>query len=65
MGILKKGGGGGFPQRLSIKNLPAMLQTQETWVLSPGREDSLEKEIATHSCNLAWEILRTEEPSRL
>ena len=55
----------GFPQRLSVKNLPAMLETQKTWVLFPGREDSLEKEIATHSINHAWEILRTEEPGRL
>ena len=55
----------GFPQRLGVKNLPAMLETQETWVLSPGREDSLEKEIATHSSTLAWKIPWTEEPGRL
>ena len=64
LGILKKKKLG-FPQRLGVKNLPAMLETQETWVLSPGREDSLEKEIATHSINRAWEILRTEKPGRL
>ena len=29
---------------------------QETWVLSLGREDPLEKEMATHSRILAWEI---------
>ena len=34
----------------SVKNLPAM---EETWVWSLGREDSLEKEIATHSSILA------------
>ena len=31
----------------------------------PGREDSLEKELATHSSTLAWEIPWTEEPGRL
>ena len=41
------------------KNLPA---TQETWVQSLGREDSLEKRMATHSSILAWRILWTEEP---
>ena len=30
-----------------------------------GQEDPLEKEMATHSSNLAWEILREEEPGRL
>ena len=34
-------------------------------VLSLGLEDSLEKEIATHSNILAWEIPWTEEPSGL
>jgi len=32
-----------------VKNLPAMQETQETWVQSLGQEDSLEKEMATHS----------------
>ena len=45
-----------------VKNLPAM---QETWVLSLGWEDPLEKEKATHSSILAWEIPRTEESGRL
>ena len=45
-----------------VKNLPAV---QETWVQFPGLEDSLEKEIATHSYILAWEILWAEEPGRL
>ena len=36
-----------------VKNVPAM---QETWVLSPGQEDLLEKETATHSSILAWKI---------
>ena len=35
---------------------------EEMWVHSLGREDPLEKEIATHSCILAWKILWTEEP---
>jgi len=36
-----------------IKCLPAM---QETWVLSLGQEDPLEKEMATHSSTLAWKF---------
>ena len=44
------------------KRLPAM---QENWVRSLGWEDSLEKEMATHSSTLAWKIPRTEEPGRL
>ena len=44
-----------------VKNLPAMRETQ---VLSLGREDPLEKEMATHSRILAWEILWTEKPGR-
>ena len=35
---------------------------QETWVQSLGREDPLEKEMATHSSTLAWKIPRMEEP---
>ena len=34
----------------------------ETWVQSLGREDPLEREIATHSSILVWRIPRTEEP---
>ena len=37
----------------------------KTWVGSLGREDSLEKEMATHSSTLAWKIPWTEEPGRL
>ena len=37
----------------------------ETWVWSLGREDPLEKEMATHSSTLAWRITRTEEPGGL
>ena len=35
---------------------------QETLVQSLGREDPLEKEVATHSSILAWRIPWTEEP---
>ena len=38
---------------------------QETWVQSLGQEDSLEKEMATHSSIPAWRIPYTEEPGRL
>ena len=37
----------------------------ETWVQSLGWGDPLEKELATHSSILAWEILWTEEPGGL
>ena len=43
-----------------VKNLPAM---QETWVLSLGREDPLEKDMAPHSSILAWRIPWSEEPA--
>ena len=36
---------------LTVKRLPTMW---EIWVLSLGREDPLEKEMATHSSTLAW-----------
>ena len=42
-----------------------MQETQETWVLVLGREDALEKEMATHSSSFAWEIPWTEEPGGL
>ena len=45
-----------------VKRLPAM---QETQVRSLGREDPLEKEMATHSSTLAWKILWMKEPGRL
>ena len=46
----------------TAKSLPAM---QETQVQSLDWEDALEKEMATHSSILAWEIPWTEEPGRL
>ena len=45
-----------------VKRLPTMRETQ---VQSLGREDPLEKEMATHSSILAWRIPWTEEPSGL
>ena len=45
-----------------LKCLPAL---RETWVRSLGWEDSPEKEMATHSSILAWEIPWTEEPGGL
>ena len=44
-----------------LKHLPAM---REICVLSLGREDPLEKEMAAHSSILAWRIPWTEEPDR-
>ena len=37
----------------------------KTWVRSQGLEDSLEKEMATHSSIPAWKIPRAEEPDGL
>ena len=45
-----------------VKNSSAK---QETQVLSLGQEDPLEKEMATHSRVLAWEMQGTEEPNEL
>ena len=45
-----------------VKNSPAK---QEMWVRSLGQEESLEKEMATHSSILTSEILWREEPGRL
>ena len=46
----------------TVKNPPAAL---ETWVQSLGREDPLEKGMASHSSILAWRIPWTEEPDNL
>ena len=64
------GEGIGYPDQYSwaslvaqmVKHLPIM---QETWVQSMGQEDSLEKEMVTHSSTLAWKIPWTEECGRL
>ena len=42
-----------------------LLPMQETWVGSLGQGDPLEKELATHSSILAWEIPWTEKPGGL
>ena len=52
----------GFPAGLAGKLSPAMREAQ---VRSPGWEVPLEKEMATHSSNLAWRIPWTEEPGKL
>ena len=46
---------------LLSKTLPVLLTMRETWVLSLGWEDPLEKEMETHSSTLAWKIPWTEE----
>ena len=46
----------------SVKYLPAIQEIPARFL---GREDPLEKEMATHSCILAWRIPWTEEPSGL
>ena len=51
-----------FPDGLAIKNLPAMQEMQEAWVLSLGQEDHLEEEMTTHFSILAGKIPWTEEP---
>ena len=51
-----------FPCGSGVKHPPV---TQKTRVRSLGWEDPLEKEMATHSSVLAWEIPWTEEPGRL
>ena len=48
-----------------IKNLGAMQETQEAWARSLGWEDSLEKEMVTHSSILAWKIPWAEKLGRL
>ena len=46
----------------TVKRLRTM---RETWVQSLGREDPLEKEMATHSSILAWKMPWMEEPGGL
>ena len=46
----------------TVNRLPVI---QETWVQSLGREDPLEKEMATYSTTLVWKIPWTEEPGKL
>ena len=49
------------PMAQQVKNPPAMQETEEIQVRSLGQEDSLEKEMATHSSILAWKMPWTEE----
>ena len=51
-----------FPENKKEMDLPTV---QETWVQSLGQEDSLEKEMATHSSVLAWNIPWIGEPNGL
>ena len=53
----------GFPGGSVVKKI--YLPMQEMWVQSLDQEDSLEKEMATHSSIFAWEIPWTEEPGGL
>ena len=50
---------------LVAQTVKSLLATWETQVQSLAWEDPLEKETATHSSLLAWEIPWTEEPGRL
>ena len=52
----------GFSGGSLVNNPPAM---QEMQVWSLGGEDSLEKEMTTHSSITSWEIPWTEEPGGL
>ena len=55
-----------FPGGVTGKESACQLQeSPETWVWSLGRENSLEKEMATCSSILAWKIPWTEEPGGL
>ena len=49
-------------EALVVKNPPSM---QETGVQSPGWEDPLEEEMATHSSILGWKIPWAEESGGL
>ena len=50
------------PRAQMVNDLPEMWETRVQFL---GQEDSLEKEMATHSRILAWRILWTEEPGGL
>ena len=52
----------GFSSGTEVKNSPIV---QGMWVQPLGQEDPLEKEIATHSCILAWKIPWMEAPGGL
>ena len=54
-----------FPGGTVVKNLPASAGEAGDTGLMLGQEEPLEKEMATHSSILAWEILWAEEPGEL
>ena len=60
-------GGAGDCISKQAQGLPggSVVETQETWVRSLTWEDPLEKETATHSRILAWEVPWTEKPGWL
>ena len=51
-----------FPSDPVVKNSPGC--AEETWVQPLSWEDPLEKEMATHSTILVWEVPWTEEPGQ-
>ena len=54
-----------FPGGSLVNNPPGMQETQKTKVESPGQEDLLEEDMATHSSILAWRVPCTEEADGL
>ena len=50
---------------LVAQTVECLSTTQETWVQSQGQEDPLEKDMATHSSILTWEIPWTDESGGL
>ena len=54
-----------FSNSLEAQVVKSLSSIQETQVRSLGREDPLEKGMATHSCILAWRIPWAEEPGGL
>ena len=54
-----------FPGSASAKESACQSRRHETWIRSLGREEPLEKEMATHSNILAWKLPWTEEPGGL
>ena len=47
------------------QTVKTLLTMQETWVQSLGKENPLEKQMATNSSILVWRTPQTEEPDRL
>ena len=55
----------GFPSGTMVKNLPGNGEMQNMQIRSLGRENPLEKEMATHSSTLPWRIPWKEKSGRL